>query len=237
MIHSRSRPVPGKSGRPSRWKDRCRRVSTTVRLSYTNDWSGGSSATDRNVYLDRLDLRDATGRIVVSRELETVEPDGDCKGPAGDSFGLYCNRSLDVPIEVPVAGQYRIEVVAWARQAGDELARLEVDVLNAAHEGGGAAAIRSKLVELHAKLLGIDVTPHSPDVDAAFNLFVDVMERGKSSDDQYFHAWQCDWRSDIHFLDGILDDPIVKKRAEWGPYYDFDWPPRGCPPAEHRLLG
>ncbi|MCY4559713.1 MAG: DUF1588 domain-containing protein [Chloroflexi bacterium] len=200
------------------------RGSTTVRLTYTNDWWGGSSATDRNVYLDRLDLRDAAGRIVVSRELETVEPEGDCKGPAGDSFGLYCNRSLDVRIEVPEAGRYAIEVVAWAHQAGDQLARLEVAVLDATHSGNGATAIRNKLVELHEKLLGVEVTPHSADVDAAFNLFVDVMERGRSSEEDRFNRWQCDWRGDIHFLDGILEDPIVRKRDEWGLYYDFDWP-------------
>ena len=199
------------------------RGSTTVRLSYTNDWWGGSSAQDRNVYLDRLDLRDATGRIVVSRELETVEPEADCKGPAGDSFGLYCNRSLDVPIEVPEAGQYRIEVVAWAHQAGDELARLEVAVLDPTFSGSGAAAIREKLVELHETLLGIDATPHSPDVNAAFDLFVDVVKRGREAGEDYFNRWQCDWRSDIHFLDGILENAVIRKRNEWGPYYDFDW--------------
>ena len=156
--------------------------STTMRLSFTNDWWGGSSATDRNVRLDRLDLRDASGRVVASRELETVEPQSDCQ-KAGDHFRLYCNSSVDVAVEVPTAGRYTIEVVAWADQAGDELARLEVAVLDAALSGVGAAAIRDKLVELHEKLLGVEVTPHSPDVDAAFNLFVEVMERGEGLDE------------------------------------------------------
>ena len=161
--------------------------SNTVRLTYDNDWWGGSRATDRNVRLDRLDLRDATGQVVASREFETVEPQDDCQ-ETGSHFLFYCNGSLDLTIEVPTAGRYTIEVVAWADQAGDELARLEVAVLDAALSGGGAAAIRNKLVELHEKLLGVEATPHSPDVDAAFELFVDVMERGQSMGMDYLQS-------------------------------------------------
>ncbi|MDE0174808.1 MAG: DUF1588 domain-containing protein [Defluviicoccus sp.] len=197
--------------------------STTVRLSFINDHYGGPDQ-DRNLRLDRMSLKDTSGRLVASYELETLDPISECNHPVDDHFGLHCRGSVDVPIEVPSAGTYRLEIVARADRGGDELALLEVEVLDPTFTGGGATSIREKLVELHETLLGAEVTPHSPDVDAAFNLFVDVMERGRNSDDLYFHAWQCDWRSDIHFMDGILDDPIVKKRNEWGPYYDFDWP-------------
>ena len=195
--------------------------SSTVKLTFLNDWWGGSSDTDRNVRLDRLDLRDASGRVVASREIETVEEQGDCQGPDGDHFALYCNRSLNVAIEVPTAGRYTMEVVAWADQAGDELARLEVAVLDAALSGAGAAAIREKLVDLHEKLLGVEVTRYSPDVDAAFSLFVDVMERGLGSEATRFRWWECGV-DDIYFFDGILDDIVVEKQNEWGPYYDHD---------------
>ena len=192
-----------------------------MRLIFLNDWWGGSSATDRNVHLDRLDLRDASGRVVASRELETVEPKGDCKGPNGDNFALWCNRSLDVAVEVPRAGNYRIEIVAWADQAGDELARLEVAVLDATLSGGGAVAIRDKLVELHEKLLGVEVTPYSPDIDATFALLVDVMERARRSGADYFRWWEFGL-NDLHFFDGILDDIVVEKRDERGRYYEWD---------------
>ena len=117
-----------------------------------------------------------------------------------------------------------MEVVARADPGGDELARLEITVLDPTLMGSGAAAIRSKLVELHETLLGIETTPHSPDVNAAFNLFVDVVKRGREAGEDYFNRWQCDWRSDIHFFDGILGNAVIKKRNEWGLYYDFDWP-------------
>ena len=188
--------------------------SITMRLSFTNDWWGGTSATDRNVRLDRLDLRDASGRVVASRELETVEPQSDCQR-AGDHFRLYCDGSVDVAVDVPTAGRYTIEVVAWADQAGDELARLEVAVLDAALSGVGAAAIRDKLVELHEKLLGVEVTPHSPDVDAAFNLFVEVMERGQGLDEKHFPWSRCGF-DDMYYFEGIRDDIVVEANRDDG---------------------
>ena len=66
-----------------------------------------------------------------------------------------------------------IEVVAWADQAGDELPQLDVGVLDATNSGSGAEAIRAKLVELYDKLLGVEVTPFSPDVTPHFELLVD----------------------------------------------------------------
>ena len=173
--------------------------SSMVRLSFTNDWWGGSSATDRNVHLDRIDLRDASDRVVVSRELGTAGP-VDGGGPDGDDFILWGNGSVDVSLEVPTAGRYTVEVVAWAAQAGDELARLDVTVLNATHSGAGAAAIRDKLVELHDKLFGIEVTPHSPDVTSAFRLLVDAMEQGRRSGESSFRWWDCGLWDDQHFF-------------------------------------
>ena len=48
----------------------------TVRLAYHNDYADSNA--DRNVYLDRLEVRNAAGRIVASRELEELGPSGHC---------------------------------------------------------------------------------------------------------------------------------------------------------------
>ena len=197
--------------------------SHTVRLSYLNDYYGGSSATDRNVRFDRLDLRNAAGQIVASYELETLEPIDDCNRPLDDHFALHCRGSLDVPINVPAAGQYTIEVVAWADQAGDELPQLDVVVLNAANSGSGAEAIRAKLVELHDTLLGVEVTPYSPDVNVAFELLVDVIQRGQSTENTRINPWDCSFKGDKYFFKGILDDILKEYQKEWGIYIDFDW--------------
>ena len=196
--------------------------SSTVRLSFTNDWSEGTADTDRNVRLDRLDLRNAAGQIVASYELETLEPVNDCNHPVDDHFALHCSGSVDVVIEVPTAGQYTIEIVAWADQAGDALPLLDVVVLDSTHSGGGAQAIRAKLVELYDKLLGVEVTPYSPDVDTAFELFVDAVERRRSSEMDNFRWWECGY-NDIHYFDGILDDLVIKQFDERGnAHYGYD---------------
>ena len=198
--------------------------SSAVRLSFTNDWSEGTADTDRNLRLDRLDVRDAGGRVVDSRELETLPAARECNGPDdGHHYALHCNGSVDVAIEVPTAGQYTIAVVAWADQAGDELARLDVAVLDATQSGGGAAAIRDKLVELYDELLGVEVTPHSPDAETAFKLFVDVAERGRDSGNDYFRYWNCHL-NDIRYFDDIWGDIVVTRLNEWGDaYYEYDW--------------
>ena len=193
----------------------------TVRLTFENDFWDPPDG-DRNIRLDRLVLRDSSGRIVVRRELEDLEPAGDCNYPVGDHFALHCNGSVDVPLEVPAAGDFRIEIVAWADQGGDELPRLSVFV-ESETGGSGAEAVRAKVVELYGKLLGVQVTPHSPDVDAAYRLFVDVMARGRAADETSFRGSDCywNWDDDFFFLEGILDDAVEWRENEHGGYYGF----------------
>ena len=199
--------------------------SATVRLAYTNDYWGGSSGTDRNVYLDRLELRDAAGRVVDRQELERLGPAGDCNRAAGDVYALWCGGSVEVPVDVPASGIHTLAIVVSAEQAGDERPRLTVTVQSNAEHSAGANAIRAKLVELHETLLGVEVTPHSPDVEAAYRLFVDVWERKRASEETetWFRGLRCDWASDIHLWDGILDGAVVEGEDEYGRWYEYDW--------------
>ena len=86
-------------------------------------------------------------------------------------------------------------------------------------------AIRAKLVELHDTLLGVEVTPHSPDVERAYELFVDVLERKRARRDDWFDHWNCyAGAHDRSFFEGLLDDIIVVNENEEGHrWYDFDW--------------
>ena len=204
--------------------------SKTVRLAFTNDYWGGSNALDRNVHLDRLDVRSSAGRVIASRELEELPSPEDCRSSNGDNFALWCEASVEVPVEIPAAGSYSIEVVAWADQAGSELPRLSVVVEDADGAGAGADAIRSKLVELHDKLLGVQVAPHSPDVEAAYRLFVDVMngerglEPGGGRGSQWFEWWHCDSALDLAYFEGLLDDVVEERENDDGwRWYEFDW--------------
>ena len=190
----------------------------TVRMAFTNDYRNESTRTSRDVHLDRLDVRDSAGDVVTSFELEELS-EGNCKSPNGDNFALWCEASAEVPIEIPATGSYSIEVVAWAEHAGNELPRLSAIV-----EGTeGTGAIRSKLVELYDKLLGVRVTLHSPDVDLAYRLFVEVMEVGRASDDHWLEWWRCDSALPLNYFEGLLKDMVVEREDENGrQWYEFD---------------
>ena len=197
----------------------------TVTLTYLNNyWAPPNN--DRNVRLDRLVVRDAAGRTVARRELETLDPVTDCNRPGDDHFALHCGGSVEVPVDVPATGDYEIEIVAWADQAGDELARLSAVVEAATGTGDGAGVIREKLVELYDKLLGVQVTPYSPDVEAAYGLFVDVWERRRElqgNDDWELTNWSCAL-NDIFYFEEILGDVIVRRESESGyVWYEHDW--------------
>ena len=90
----------------------------------------------------------------------------------------------------------------------------------------GENAIRNKLVELHDKLLGVQVTPNSPDVEAAYGLFVDVWERKRelqANANWILTNWYCRL-NDIFYFEGIADDTIVRRENESGNvWYELDW--------------
>ena len=204
--------------------------SKTVRLAFTNDYWDESTRTSRDVHLDRLDVRNSAGRVVASRELEELPSPEDCRSSNGDNFALWCEASVEVPVEIPAAGSYSIEVVAWARHGGSELPRLSVVVESDGEDSAGESAIRSKLVELYDKLLGVQVTPHSPDVEATYRLFVEVMDGGRrvnpggGQDSQWLKWWHCDRALDLTYFEGILDDIVMERENDDGwRWYEFDW--------------
>ena len=86
-------------------------------------------------------------------------------------------------------------------------------------------AIRSKLVELHDELLGVQVTRHSPDVEAAYRLFVDVVERRRETQEDRIEFWKCDIGGfgDMLYFEGVLPDALTWIEDEYWPYYDIDW--------------
>ena len=195
-----------------------------MRMSFLNSWYDHESDRGRHIRIDRLHLRDLAGNLVAAYELEDLDPTSDCNHPVGDHhFALHCNGSVDVIIAAPVSGNYTLEFVVRADHAGDELPRLDVAVLDETLSGDGATAIRNKLVELYDKLLGVEVMPYSPEVNSAFELFVNVAERGSSSEEVWFDPRKCGFWHDKHFFDGIVDDILIEKQNEWGPSIDFDY--------------
>ncbi len=185
-----------------------------ARLSYVNDhWE--ENLPDYNLRLDRLELRDAAGRVVVTHEIEDLD-DADCGGKGWregrgdpDHQVFWCDTTLEVPLTIPTDGRYTVDVVAWAEQPEGRLAKLQILVESDMERSVGAAAFRRQLADLHRDLLGVAAAPDSADVDEAFRLFVDVWRRKREAGEEGHICWpaQCLWWDDLRFFEGIDGAP------------------------------
>ena len=200
----------------------------TVTLSFLNAYYDETEG-GRHLRLDRLDVRDLEGRVIVSQELEELEPLGDCNHPVGDHFALHCSGSLEVPVDVPSPGDHDIEVVVWADHVGDQWPRLAISVGSDSEQSAGSRIIKGELVSLYHSLYGLRLSMDSATVEAAYDLFVDVWN-GKRTLQGDFGNWSegidCDWPSDQYYLYGIVEDAFVYRENwgdEWGARYDWDW--------------
>ena len=102
-----------------------------------------------------------------------------------------------------------------------------LDVGTAPDTAAGESAIRDKLAELHEKLFGIEVGPDSADVDTAFDLFVDTLER-KGAEESGRTAFRdgnrCDTDSDILLLEGVVAPPFLVNEGKYRPEYEQNDP-------------
>ena len=182
----------------------------TMRLGFLNDFWDDETQSDRNLILDQVIIRDQNGSVVELVELENLDPN-EVGGPywEGNGYMLWSEGWLDVPVSIPADGDYRIEVVTYQQAAGEESAMLEMVVESDIETSRGARAIRRKLVELHQKLLGMTVTVDSPEVEAAFRLFVEVWERKRRANgsDWREERIDCDIRDQLYYEE-IADDVL-----------------------------
>ena len=197
----------------------------TVSLAFLNEYYE-TREEDRDILLDRLTVRQ--GNTVIYRyEMENLDHRPRCHHTEQGAFHLSGSGPgcvLAVPVNIPSDGVYQIEISAWGDQAGDEFPKLSIVVESDAEGSAGSGAIRNKLVELHDKLLGVQVTPDSPDVEATYRLFVDVWERNREAADNRFEWWRCGFARDFLYFEGILDGAAAEYENEHGHWwYSFNW--------------
>jgi len=127
------------------WTVRLAEGVGTVRVLYSNHFWDEAAREGGRVFLDRLDVVDASGRTVVSKEFETLPSPvahwGDCGGARyneatrrHDHFGLWSGGvacAFYIDVDIPSGGDYDVEVVAWShgyddRYGGDGYAELSV---------------------------------------------------------------------------------------------------------------
>ena len=102
----------------------------TLRVVFTNNFYDEDTGEDGMIYLDRMRVVDAEGQILASHEFEELGPPIAPWGPCGETRRspatgrddhlvmwnghLHCAFYIDV--ELPRAGVYDVEIVAWAPQ-------------------------------------------------------------------------------------------------------------------------
>ena len=183
-----------------------------IRLSFTNDLpndqrDSAGNALDRNLSLDRLVVRSSGGATVAEVELETLGRKG-CGEPEGQFYRMARNCTVTVPVRIASGGDYRVEVVAHQDQAGEEPARLLIVMKAEDGVSQGELAVRAKLADLHQRFFGVPVALDSPDVNEAFELFVEVWNRKRSSEGPSFYdsRFQCATTGDHLYYEGLADD-------------------------------
>ena len=195
-----------------------------VSLAFLNEFWHETRG-DRDVLLDSLTVwNEDDDTVVFHFEMENLAHRPRCHHIEQNAFHLSGSGRgcvLAVPLEIPADGEYRVDIVAWGDHAGDELPLLYVVVESDTESSVGAAGIRGKLVELYDKLLGVQLEPDSPDVEAAYRLFIDTWQRGHAT----LHSRFDDCIPGDHFyFEGILDNAVIEHVNEYGDsYLDFDW--------------
>ena len=182
------------------------------------------------LYLGQLSVRGPGGGTIYSSQGDALVGDCGRSHRSGEWRVRYRQNSctVDVPVTIPSRGTYRFEVFARQENANHPTAILEIGVgATEGMSGTAESAIRAKLVELHKKLLGIDVAPNSTDVETAYQLFRSVWTRRQSSGDgdSFHNGTNCDVTSDHFFFDGIakVDEDGDSFLVEWPIIHDLVW--------------
>ena len=125
----------------------------TLRVVFVNDYYDEETGADGNVFLDRLQVIDAAGRVIVRKEFEDLDAPVAHWGRCGQAsynpdtgrhdhfilWGGYFDCAFYVDVSIPSAGVYNVEIVAWMTGrnvafGGDGYAKLSV-AANAYQEG------------------------------------------------------------------------------------------------------
>lgn len=192
----------------------------TLRIAWTDEPVG--TAATRNLLLRQVRLRDTAGALVNAIDLATF-PSGACGSAQGEDYALAAGCNLDVLLDFPGRGAYSVEIEARHEDAAVDStpSQLAARLFRDRVALPGSERIRRKLVDLHWKLFGVRSTVDSPDVDAAYRLFVEVWERKRRTEGGQFSDGQIECPiEDTAYFDGIIDNAVDVD--EWG-NSEIDW--------------
>ena len=145
-----------------------------------------------------------------------------------DSDGIPTRAAETTPLMAAVAQSHAMEVSCpivarefylWPERQRRLFRGIGLDDSPATEVG--SAAIKRKLAELHNKLFGVAAAVGSPDVEEAYQLFVEVWNRKRSTEgDRFPGPIRCQFWSDHLYFEGIADDAV--RYNKWG-QTEWNW--------------
>ena len=200
----------------------------TLTLQFENDYKKLEA-----LLLDRMVVRDGGGEPVTTIEFESLDVDcGYIRRQSGEVEiqSWHADCLIGVSFAIPSAGNYSVEVEASQLLGYSPPALLEMTLESHGPNSRGASLIRHKLVDLHQKLLGVDVALDSEEVETAFQLFLDVWSRKHQTQDSndFFRGQRCELTQDHLLFQGVADELLeIDERGDssldWQRVKEFIW--------------
>lgn len=152
-----------------------------IRVAFTNDfWD--EQLGDRNLFVGNLKVVNSRTAIVAEYNLGEIESIAGASFNTGgqhiQQWGLWSEGYVEVPVEITAKDTYRIEVIAHGDQAGDEAAKMSVDVntVDDTVETFGANTIVKQIQEYHRLFLNEDLPADHESILLTYQLFLDTLE-------------------------------------------------------------
>lgn len=151
---------------------------------------------------------------------DNTQIEGSCN-TVGDNLVLRCDDAIRFSHRLTSLGTYRLEVDVRSEGSDGHLPKLNLTVQSFAPGTSNIGqAVKDKLVELHALLLGHEISPDAPEIESRYEFLKATVARGREGKVSNFNGGErCDfWSGDYRYLQGIDDDAITQKDDEGGGY-------------------
>lgn len=193
-------------------------------VAFLNDFYQASDGADRNIRLETIRIKNSEGEV--QRILNLEEDDlrfltaAQCNDNTDGLISFYCEGTVEIPISVTSTDTYTVEADIWADHGGDEQPLFFMAANSTSENSAGSRAIKSKLVDLHGKLLGEELNEESTEIQERYELLVDSWKRNKSRGATFNSGRNCNHGSDYRFLEGVVEEPVREIFEEKrGTYY------------------
>jgi hypothetical protein len=210
-------------------------------VSINNGWCDWNQAAQTCDSTTRIELQSieikmpngAVSRITPTEQNSSIS--SDCAWYHGGGVGLCNAANVVIPFTPTMTGEHQITAIVWPLKEGEDHPQAraisisigaDADVDPALSNALGAQKIKAKLVELHERLHGNTFTVSSPEIDLAYQLFVDSWDELRNlpnaSRDYANINWAPDltcgvWR-DYEIGVGMPTDivPYTTESNDWG---------------------